>query len=158
MSKLMTKRPVPTWCFALVVVRRGNQFLIVQEAKHQQRWYLPAGRLEPGETFEEAALRETWEEAGLPVVLKGVIRIEHSVREDAARQRVIFLAEPMGEASPKGTPDHDSLQAKWVTLDELQDYPLRGGEVTRLFQYLDAGGAVYPLGLLQPEGLPFDGA
>ena len=55
----MSRLPIPTWFFVLVVVRRGEQFLLVHERKHGQLWYLPAGRVEPGETFVEAAVRET---------------------------------------------------------------------------------------------------
>jgi len=31
------------------VVRDEDRFLVVQERKHEQRWYLPAGRVELGE-------------------------------------------------------------------------------------------------------------
>ena len=41
----MARTPIPTWCFAIVVVRRGDQFLLVQERSHGQPWYLPAGRV-----------------------------------------------------------------------------------------------------------------
>src|SRR5262249_19177094 len=61
----MPREPIPTWFFALVVVRKGNQFLVVHERKHGQLWYLPAGRAELGETLLEAARRETLEETGL---------------------------------------------------------------------------------------------
>ncbi|MFN8559058.1 MAG: NUDIX hydrolase [Dehalococcoidia bacterium] len=60
------RAPIPTWYFALVVVRLGHRFLVVREAKHGQHWYMPAGRVEPGETMAETAVRETMEEAGIP--------------------------------------------------------------------------------------------
>ena len=47
----MSRTPSATWFFALVVVRRGDRFLLVHERKHGQTWYLPAGRVEPGETL-----------------------------------------------------------------------------------------------------------
>jgi len=65
----MPRKPIPTWFFALVVVRQGDRFLLVHEAKHGQGWCVPAGRVEPGETLFDAALRETSEETGVPVVL-----------------------------------------------------------------------------------------
>jgi 8-oxo-dGTP pyrophosphatase MutT (NUDIX family) len=74
----MPRDPIPTWYFALVVVRQGNRFLLVHERKHGQGWYLPAGRVESGETLTQAAVRETLEETGVPVVLDGVLRVEHS--------------------------------------------------------------------------------
>jgi hypothetical protein len=55
----MARDPIPTWFFAVVVVRHGNRFLLVQERKHNQLWYLPAGRAEFGESLADAALRET---------------------------------------------------------------------------------------------------
>jgi phosphatase NudJ len=58
----MSRTPIPTWYFVLVVVRSEDRYLMVQERKHGQLWYLPAGRVEPGETFVKAALRETLEE------------------------------------------------------------------------------------------------
>jgi 8-oxo-dGTP pyrophosphatase MutT (NUDIX family) len=69
----MAREPIPTWSFALVLVRLSRRFLLVHERKHGQLWYLPAGRVEPGETFAAAAHRETREEAGIDIVLEGVV-------------------------------------------------------------------------------------
>jgi phosphatase NudJ len=151
----MAREPIPTWYFAVVVVRRGDRFLIVHECKHGQLWYLPAGRVEPGETFEAAARRETLEETGIPIRVVGVLRVEHSPRPSATRLRVVFLAEPIDDTPPKSVPDEESVEAAWVNLKELAGYPLRGAEVQELFAYVAAGGPVYPVSILQPEGMPF---
>lgn len=151
----MPREPIPSWYFALVVVRRGDRFLLVHECKHGQLWYLPAGRVEPGETFVDAACRETLEESGIPVRVTGVIRIEHSPAAYGTRMRVIFLAEPVDDTPPKSQADEESLEAAWVSLEELGHYPLRGDEITELFAYLTRGGPVFPLSLIQPEGVPY---
>jgi phosphatase NudJ len=151
----MPREPIPTWCFALVVARKGDRFLLIQESKYGEPWYLPGGRVEAGESFADAAVRETREEAGVAVRVTGVIRIEHMPTKAGSRIRVLFLAEPTDDAPPKSEPDDESLRAEWVALDELSNYPLRGEEVADLFAYVAGGGAVYPPELLQPEGAPF---
>ncbi len=151
----IARDPIPTWFFSITVVRRDDRFLLIHERKHGQRWYLPAGRVEPGETFVEAARRETLEESGVPVRAVGVIRVEHSPKPLAARLRVVFLAEPIDETPPKTEPDEESLGAAWVTLGELDRYPLRGEEVRELFAYVARGRPVYPLDLLTVEGAAY---
>ena len=125
----MPRSSIPTWCFAVTVVRKDDRFLLVHERKHGSTWYLPAGRVEPGETFFDAALRETLEETGVPVTLDGILRIEHKARADSARFRVIFVAHPAADVPPKSTPDDESLGAGWFTLDQLTSLPLRGPDV-----------------------------
>jgi 8-oxo-dGTP pyrophosphatase MutT (NUDIX family) len=102
----MARDPIPTYCFALVVVRLGHRFLLVHERKHGQLWYLPAGRVEPGEGFAAAAVRETLEESGVPIVIEGVLRMEHGLLLDgSARLRVFFLARPRDDTPPKSITD-----------------------------------------------------
>ena len=48
------REPVPTWFFAMVVVRRADEFVLVHETKHAQLYSLHGGRAEPGETLAEA--------------------------------------------------------------------------------------------------------
>ena len=151
----MPREPIPTWCFAVVVVRRGDEFLLIHERKRGQPWYLPAGRVEPGETFEAAACRETLEESGIPVRLCGIIRVEHSPSLDGARMRVVFLAEPLDDTPPKSVADEESLGAAWVNLEQLSRYRLRGVQVPAILQYVADGGAIYPLSILQGEGQPY---
>ena len=152
----MARRPIETWSFALIVVRLGRRFLVVQERKHGQLWYLPAGRVEPGESFAQTAIRETMEEAGIPIELEGIIRVEHTPSPDGhARMRVIFVARPADDTPPKSVADEESLQARWVTLEELEQLPLRGTEFRDLFQHVADGAPIYPLSLLTHEGAPY---
>jgi phosphatase NudJ len=147
----MARDAIPTWFFALVVVRDGDRFLVVREAKHGQRWYLPAGRAEAGETLAQAARRETVEETGVPIVLEGVLKVQHTPTPQSARVRALFLARPADGTPPKITPDEHSLEARWVTLAELRALPLRGVEVLRIFEWVAGGAPVYPLAVIGQE-------
>lgn len=151
----MSRKAIPTWCFAVVIVRRGDRFLLVHERKHGQLWYFPAGRVEPGETLAQAAVRETLEESGVPVELDGILRIEHSPSPGGgARMRVLYTAHPIDDTPPKSVPDKESLEAAWVTLDQLDQLPLRGDEVKRVLTEVARGAPVYPMSLITFEGEP----
>tara|TARA_Y100001934_G_scaffold199048_1_gene234592 strand:+ start:419 stop:634 length:216 start_codon:yes stop_codon:yes gene_type:complete len=71
----MPRGPIPTWFFVLVLVKKGDRYLLVHERKHGQKWHLPAGRVESGETLVEAALLETLEVSGVPIEVNGVSRM-----------------------------------------------------------------------------------
>ena len=86
----MSRAPIPTWYFALVVVRRGQRFLLTQEQKYGSTWSIPGGRVEPGESMVDAAVREVVEETGIPVRIDGILRIEHAPNDSTARVRVLF--------------------------------------------------------------------
>src|SRR5688500_13615245 len=88
-NRLMAREPIPTYYFALVVVRRGQRFLLTQEKKYGETWSIPGGRVEVGESLQAAAIREVFEETGVPIALDGVLRVEHTPG-DASRMRVLF--------------------------------------------------------------------
>ncbi|MCA9651412.1 MAG: NUDIX domain-containing protein [Myxococcales bacterium] len=151
----MAREPLPTWTFALIVVRLGPRFLLVHERKHGGGWYLPAGCIEAGETIVDGAVRETLEEAGIPVVLDGILRIEHSPQSSGhVRMRVIFHAHPADDTPPKAEPDGESQGAGWFLPAQLRELPLRGSEVLRIVEDVERGAPVHPLSLLAPEGTP----
>src|SRR3954451_1511266 len=135
----MPREPIPTWFFAVVVVRQGDRFLVVHERKHGRLWYLPAGRAELGETPPDAARRETLEETALEVELEGVLQVQHTPSSIGARVRVVFLARPADDTPPRDVPSAHSLGAAWVTLRELERLPLRGEEVREWFEAVAAG-------------------
>ncbi|MGE0711539.1 MAG: NUDIX hydrolase [Planctomycetota bacterium] len=153
----MARDPIPTWTFAIVVVRRprDGKFLVVHERGHGQRWYLPAGRVEPGESIFAGALRETLEESGVPVELSGLLEVQHMAFPDGnAKLRVILLAEPREETPPLSPPGNEhSLEARGVDLAELAGLPLRSDEVRLLFQQVASGRAAAPLACFQSEAL-----
>ena len=47
-----------------VIIDDRNRLLLIQRSDNH-RWAIPAGAMELGESMEECAIRETWEETGL---------------------------------------------------------------------------------------------
>jgi phosphatase NudJ len=147
----MGRTPIPTWYFAMAVVRLGPRFLLCQERKYGSTWSIPGGRVEPGEQLVEACLREVLEETSVPVMIDGILRVEHTPSGNGARVRVVFAATPRDDTPPKSVADEESLQARWLTLDEIAQLPLRGSDLRALLESVAAGRAVYPLDLLGRE-------
>jgi 8-oxo-dGTP pyrophosphatase MutT (NUDIX family) len=56
-------QPVQAAGIFLMTDRNGQPHFLLM--RHRDRWDLPKGHLEPGETFRQAALRETEEETGI---------------------------------------------------------------------------------------------
>jgi 8-oxo-dGTP pyrophosphatase MutT (NUDIX family) len=154
-DRCMARDPIPTWFFVKVVVRQADHFLLVQECSFGQTWHLPAGRVEPGETLLAAAIRETLEETSVPIVLEGILRVEHSPYPDKAFLGVIFLAHPAAEVPPKSTPDDESMCATWFTFGDIQRLSLREPDVLEVLRYVVEGGQPSPLTLLAAKGAAF---
>eukprot|EP00743_Colponemidia_sp_Colp-15_P009496 GILK01010384.1.p1 GENE.GILK01010384.1~~GILK01010384.1.p1 ORF type:complete len:165 (-),score=12.36 GILK01010384.1:241-735(-) len=62
----------------------GIEILLIQSRKHKDRWIVPAGGVEEGETNDVAATRETIEEAGVT----GSLGIHLGAFEDAQNRSI----------------------------------------------------------------------
>mmetsp|Transcript_14408 Transcript_14408/g.22211 ORF Transcript_14408/g.22211 Transcript_14408/m.22211 type:complete len:191 (+) Transcript_14408:175-747(+) len=155
-----------TYEFALIICRNSFQdspdygkWLAVNESRGRG-WWIPGGAVDYDEQFDEAAKRECLEEAGIEVNLKGVLKVDHGAEGDEARMRVIFYAEPTTlemSTQVKKVPDEESVEARWVTLDELVELGekppgLRGSELLTWGKYLEDGGQAFPLAVFGREG------
>jgi len=157
------KTGCPIHCFSLVVCRHPDtkKWLAVQETKNRG-WWLPGGFVECGDDHFRAAVRETTEEAGIDVDLKGILRVENSMNRRGGRQRVIFYAEPKDSLQvPKQTPDKESMGAAWLTTQELEEKKsipppdgLRGKELLDWARYIESGGTIFPLQVFASEHTP----
>ena len=109
---------------AAVIVRDGTVLLIRRRQKEGTLlWALPSGGVEPGETAEQAAVRETREEVGLTVLAQSVLgeRIH-----PATGRRMIYVAcaPDEGEAHVVDTDEIDELA--WVKKSQLDEYVPHG--------------------------------
>jgi 8-oxo-dGTP diphosphatase len=95
-----------------VIIRDGS-VLLVHRPRHQD-WSLPKGKLEPGETWEEAALREVEEETGLGCTLGEEVGRTHYFVEEESKEVRYFRMSAEGEARAQNEVD----EVRWVPLGE----------------------------------------
>lgn len=130
-------------CVGAVVIDAEGRLLVVQRRNEPARglWSLPGGRMESGESAEEAVTREVLEETGLVIE---VVREVGSVQRDAPGGGVYdirdFLAHDVSGVMPRAA--DDALDARFVTVDELRALPTSPGLLEALAEWgIVSGGA-----------------
>lgn len=121
MTQPTDSRPV----IAAAVIVNDGRFLLVQRtvSEGSLSWQFPAGEVESGELVEDAAVRETAEEAGLVVVAKS--RLGERVHPATGRQMVYVACEVIdGEAH--AADDEEIAAVAWIGMDEIPEYVPHG--------------------------------
>ena len=103
------------------LIREGDRFLICQRPADKSRallWEFVGGKVEPGETGEEALIRECQEELGITVSVEAVFtEVTHSY-PDITIHLTVFNA-----SIAKGIPqllEHNDL--RWITAAEISKF------------------------------------
>ncbi len=106
------------------IVLRDGRIAVVHRPRYDD-WSLPKGKLDPGESWEECALREVREETGLHCALAG--ELSHTSYTDRkGRAKVVRYWRMEIERIDPFTPDDEVDELRWVEPGEaatLLTYP-----------------------------------
>lgn len=115
------KKLITTNIVAGVVIKQAGKYLLVQENSPEVRvhgkWNFPAGKVDEGETIEQAAVREAKEEAGYEVELIRKLDIFQVSAQTPPKHA--FEAKIIG--GDLAWPEDEILDAKWFTYQEIKD-------------------------------------
>jgi len=131
----MTIRRIP--CVGAVIKDRNGRLLLIRRGHEPGAglWSLPGGRIEPGETDQQAVAREILEETGL-IVTCG--RLLGTAELPGPAGAVIDVSDYMAVVTGgELAPGDDAADVRWVTAADLDGLPLTNG----LTEYLAAWGA-----------------
>ncbi|KAJ5069772.1 8-oxo-dgdp phosphatase nudt18 [Anaeramoeba ignava] len=122
---------------AFNIIVENNKLLMIQESKREcyKSWYVPAGKIEVGETILEGAIREAKEESGLIIEPEEIFHVEHIPRSHIEWIGFCVTGKVIGgKLKTKKEKDEHSIKAEWVDLDKIKEKKLRA---TDFLHYLD---------------------
>lgn len=112
-------------CDTFISNERG-QVLLIQRSDNQ-KWALPGGSQNRGETMRDCAIRETFEETGLRIEVTDLLGIYSSMNYEAKNYpypkrdycHVVFMGKITGGSLSNS---EETLTAKWFSENQLPDF------------------------------------
>lgn len=104
------------------LIWQGDRFMICQRPAHKARgmlWEFVGGKVEPGETQQQALIRECREELAITVVPGPVFMEVTHTYPDLTVHLTLFSA-TIAEGTPQRL-EHNDI--RWIGIDEIDSYP-----------------------------------
>ena len=120
------------------LITKDDRFMICQRPQNKARgllWEFVGGKVETGETKEEALIRECREELDITLSVGDVYTDVLHVYPDITFHLTLFLSE-ISEGEPKLI-EHNDL--KWITPDEIGSYDFCPADETILEKIIAEG-------------------
>jgi 8-oxo-dGTP diphosphatase len=113
------------------VIARDGMVLLARRGSEpgRNKWSVPGGLVELGETVEETIVREVKEETNLDVEVDSLVDVVNNLVRDAEEKLryhfviLDFFAKVKGGSLRAGS---DLLEVKWVPLDQVEHFDLTG--------------------------------
>ena len=106
---------------AAALIWEEGRFLICQRPAHKARgllWEFVGGKVEPGETGEQALIRECREELGVTVAVGEVFLETVHAYPDLTIRLTLYSAR-IAEGRPRAL---EHRQLRWITPEEIPEY------------------------------------
>jgi 8-oxo-dGTP diphosphatase len=141
---------------AAIILLQDDQIATIERHRDGQHYFtFPGGHVEPGETPEQAAVRETREELGLDVVIRQLVAEIwwHT------RPQYYYLVEAIGGVFGTGTgeemqnplPERGSYRPAWVPVRDLLDLPFLPRSLAKIVVQAQSTGWPDPAPVLHDE-------
>lgn len=121
-----------------ICINENKEILMVLQAApgEEEKWTVPSGTLEEGETFEECCVREFWEETGFTVrTIEKVHGKSGTISEHGISYNVeYFLVEIVSGEITIQDPDEFIHEISWKSLEEIEELPLAYPEDTHILE------------------------
>ena len=125
------------------LIWKGEKFMICQRPAHKARgllWEFVGGKVEPGETKEQALIRECQEELAVTLSVGDVFMDVTYEYPDLTVHLTLFNA-TIAEGEPQKV-EHNDI--KWITVSEIPNYDFCPADVEILAKIYEVYVKKYP--------------
>lgn len=117
------------------LLKMNNKFLILKRHPNSKtnpnRWELPGGKVDHGENFDQALLREFKEETNLNVKIDDFIG---AVQENFPHKKTVAIVMNIEFISGSIQISNEHVDWKWSSIDELENLNISGWFKTLLIE------------------------
>ncbi len=126
-----------------IAIKDGS--VLLSSRTNSDRWGIPGGRVEKGESIQEALIREFFEECGVAITVhRPLLTLEHAFEKngDLMQEINVYFAISL--------PTHEVLAReqdaifKWVPIDSLASFPLLPSEMRDTLKKIAEGEPLQP--------------
>ena len=109
-----------------VILNSEAEVLICKSNKWNQKYVIPGGHIEAGESMEEALIREVKEETGLDVFEIELLGINESIYSESFQNKkhFIFVDFICRSNSNDVILNEEAQSYEWINLTEIENYNL----------------------------------